>query len=70
MTSTALALRDEAVELARIRDAVADVEVYIYETWEFGHQRLTLDGARRFLVIADIFGWDMPWVAEMREWAA
>jgi len=31
---------------------------------------LTKDAARRFLLIADICEWDMPWVAEMREWVA
>jgi hypothetical protein len=68
--STALALRDEAVELDRCRNAIGDVEIYIYETWEGFHGKLTLDGARRLLAIADTFGWDMEWVAEMREWAA
>lgn len=67
--STEIALRDEAVELSLCRDAIGDVENYCYETWEFD-QRLTKDAARRLLVIADILGWDMEWVAEMREWAA
>lgn len=68
MTSTALALREEAVELARLRDAVADVEILCYEAWEFD-DRLTKDAARRLVNIAGVFGWDMPWVAEMREWS-
>lgn len=72
-TSTALVPYDPlavalGMELPALRDAVADLEVYIYETWE-NDERLTLDAARRFVKIADIFGWDMPWVDEMRAWS-
>jgi hypothetical protein len=66
--STALALRDEAVELAACRNALGDIEVLIYEAWECD-AALTKDAARRFLAIADICGWDMPWVDEMRAWS-
>lgn len=66
--TTALALRDEAVELAALRGAVGDLEIYCYETWEFDN-RLTKDAARRLVVIAENFDWDMPWVEEMREWS-
>ncbi len=56
------------VELPVLRDALADVEVCIYEMWE-DDARLTKDAAQRLVKIADIFGWDMPWVDEMRAWA-
>ena len=72
-TSTALVPYDPLaaalnVELPALRDALAELEVYMYETWE-NDDRLTLDAARRFVKIADIFGWDMPWVEEMRTWS-
>ena len=54
-------------ELPALRDAVADVEVYIYESWE--NETMTKDAARRLVKIADIFGWTMPWVEEMRAWS-
>lgn len=66
--STAIALRAEAVELKRCQEALGDIEISIYEAWEFDNT-LTKDAARRFLGIAAICGWDMPWVKEMREWA-
>lgn len=56
-------------ELKLCQDAIADLEILIYETWE-NDNTLTKDAARRFLQIASIFGWEMPWVAEMREWAS
>lgn len=57
----------QADELKRCQDALADIEILIYETWDHD-QSLTKDAARRFLVIADICEWDMDWVTEMREW--
>lgn len=56
-------------ELKDCQDAIADLEILIYETWEGFHGTLTKDAARRFLQIAAIFSWDMEWVEEMREWA-
>jgi len=56
-------------ELKECQTAIGDLEIFIYEAWEWD-KTLTKDAARRFLAIADIFGWDMPWVAEMREWAS
>lgn len=67
-TSTDIALRAEAIELRECQAALADIEIYIYEAWE-SDTTLTKDAARRFLVIAEVLGWDMPWVEEMREWA-
>ena len=55
-------------ELPALRDALAEMEVYMYETWA-NDDRLTKDAAQRFVRIADIFGWDMPWVDEMRAWS-
>jgi hypothetical protein len=55
-------------ELKACQDALADIEIHIYEAWTF--EKITKDAARHFLVIADICGWDMPWVEEMREWSA
>jgi hypothetical protein len=70
--STALVLRERGIpytsELKACQDALADIEVHIYEAWMF--EKITKDAARHFLVIADICGWDMPWVKEMREWAS
>lgn len=65
--SRVLALRDEAVELEACRKAIGDVEILCYEAWTLDNT-LTKDAARRFLLIAEIFRWDMPWVAEMRGW--
>lgn len=56
-------------ELKRCQDALADIEVLMFETWE-NDLTLTKDAARRLLVIADICEWDMPWIKEMREWAS
>lgn len=55
-------------ELRACQSAIADLEIYIYEAWEHD-TGLTKDAVRRFLAIASIFGWDMDWVKEMREWA-
>jgi hypothetical protein len=68
--STALAVIDRGPwdELKDCQDALASIEIHIYEAWEID-KNLTKDAARHFLVLADICGWDMPWVAEMREWA-
>lgn len=73
MKGTALELYDPLyaalnVELPMLRDAVGDVEVYIYESWE-DDDRMTKDAARRLVKIADIFGWTMDWVEEMRAWS-
>ncbi len=57
----------QADELKRCQDALGDIEIAIYEMWELD-AAMTKDAARRFLAIADICGWDMEWVAEMREW--
>ena len=46
-------------ELKACQDALADIEILIYEAWMFG-TGLTKDAARRFLQIAAICGWDMP----------
>lgn len=54
-------------ELKACQNALGDIEICIYEMWEF--EAITKDAARRFLRIAEICGWDMEWVAEMREWA-
>ena len=54
-------------ELKACQDALADIEIHIYESCEFG--KITKDAARHFLVIAAICGWTMPWVEEVREWA-
>ena len=67
-SSTALVPWDgRAEELKRCQDALGDIEIYIYESWEF--ETITKDAARRFLAIADICEWDMDWVTEMRRWA-
>lgn len=55
-------------ELKACQDALADIEIHIYEAWEFG--TITKDAARHFLTIAAICDWDMEWVDEMRRWAA
>jgi hypothetical protein len=56
-------------ELVACQDALANIEILIYEAWEFD-DRLTKDAARRFLQIAAVCEWTMPWVAQMREWAS
>lgn len=70
-TGTELAVVEKGVpyfdELRACQDALADIEIHIYEAWTF--EKITKDAARHFLVIADICEWDMPWVEEMREWA-
>lgn len=70
MTTTDLVVRENLPypgELKACQDALADIEIHIYEAWEFG--TITKDAARHFVAIADICGWTMPWVEEMREWA-
>lgn len=57
----------EADELVACQSALGDIEIHIYEAWMFG--TITKDAARHFLVFAEICGWRMPWVDEMREWA-
>lgn len=52
-------------ELKACQDALADIEIHIYESWSY--EKITKDAARHFLAIADICGWDMEWVVEMRE---
>lgn len=67
---TALVLYDPPPypgELKACQDALADIESHIWEAWEFG--TITKDAARHFVVIAEICGWTMEWVTEMREWA-
>lgn len=70
MSSTALLVREQLPfpnELKACQDALANIEIHIYEAWEF--RAITKDAARHFIAIADICGWDMPWVLEMRRWA-
>lgn len=55
-------------ELKACQDALGEIEIHIYESWTY--ERITKDAARHFLVIADICGWTMEWVEEMREWVS
>lgn len=58
-------LYEAARALGNCREALGDIEILIYEAQAFD-KTLTKDAARRFLAIAEIAGWDMPWVEEMR----
>lgn len=65
--STALAIREPS-ELQMLQDAVGELEVLCWEAFTFD-TTLTKDAARRMILIADIFGWEMQWLEEMREWS-
>lgn len=65
-TDLVLWQRPEREELEACREALGNIEIHLFEAWEF--ETITKDAGRHFLAIADLCGWDMDWVAEIREW--